>query len=95
MKRHRIYSDRLYITGIRTARRGPYLPAIVTGKRYRSDSDLIRPWPNRVPEAISTATFRMDDGHLPEFQPRGDINAVTEFLAANPYAAAYWTEPEA
>lgn len=64
--------------------RKPSVPAIVTGKRVRRD--FLEPWTGKL--VVSAATFRMNDGHLPDFQPRGGIDAVTDFLAANPYSEA-------
>ena len=91
-KRERIYSKRLYIVGIRQGlsgfRRG-YLPAIVTGRLKRRE--LLDSYASKLPAPVSAATFRMEDGHLPECQPRGDIEAVTAFLADNPWSAAYWS----
>lgn len=91
MGRQRIYSKRLYIVSIRqgiSGFPGPYLPAIVTGALKRRD--LLDSPTDRLPTSVSAATFRMEDGHVPEHQARGGIEAVTSFLAANPYAAAYW-----
>ena len=92
-KRQRIYSKRLYVVGVREGKRGPYKPALITGAKLRRDCtfDVCSPWPNRVPCNLDAATFRMADGHLPEFQPTGKFSDVQAFLAANPYATAYWT----
>ena len=93
MSKQRIYSKRLYIVGIPQGISGfrkPAIPAIVTGLRHRTHQVYEPTWSGQLPAPVSAATFRMEDGHLPECQPRGDIEAVTTFLAANPYAAAYW-----
>ena len=33
--------------------------------------------------------YRLDDGHLPDYQPRADASAVISYLTANPYSSAY------
>lgn len=89
--RERIYSRRLYVVALPQGISGfpkPSVPAIVTGARKRRD--LLRDWTDRH-EPVSTATFRMFDGHLPEYQPRGGIEAVTAFLEANPWSEAVFT----
>lgn len=82
-----IYSKRLYIValpqGISGFRR-PSVAGIVTGARKRRD--LLYAWDGKL--NVSTTQFRMNDGHLPEFQPVGGIEEVTAFLQANPYSEA-------
>jgi hypothetical protein len=34
-------------------------------------------------------TYRLDDGHLPDYQPRTDGQGVLEYLSNNPYSSAY------
>jgi len=86
--RQRLKSKALYIVGLPTGIsgfRGPHVAGIVTGARVRRDGLL--PW-SGARLIVSNATFRMNDGHLPDFQPRGGIQAVTDFLAANPFSEA-------
>jgi hypothetical protein len=83
----RIYSKRLYIVAVPQGISGfpqPSVAGIVTGARKRRD--LLPSWHGKL--NINVATFRMNDGHLPEYQPRGNIQAVTEFLEVNPWAEA-------
>ena len=85
----RIKSKALYIVGLPTGIsgfRGPDQPGIVTGARLRRD--LLQDWSERLRVPVSGARFRMNDGHLPAYQPVGDIQAVTAFLAENPYSEA-------
>lgn len=89
----RIKSKALYVVGIPQGisgfRRAP-VAGIATGARVRRDGLL--PWSgHRV--IVSAATFRMNDGHLPEHQPRGGIQEATAFLAANPFADVIVTDP--
>ena len=86
--RERIKPDALYIVALPQGISGfpkPSIPAIVTGRRLKRDHYF--PWSgSRV--IVSAATYRMDDGRMPEFQAQGDIQAVTTFLAANPWSYA-------
>jgi hypothetical protein len=88
----RIHSKRLYLVAMPQGISGfhePSVPAIVTGARKRRD--LLGTWTGaRV--VVSAATFRLNDGHLPEFQPTGGIGAVTAFLATSPMSEAIVTE---
>lgn len=38
---------------------------------------------------IHFGTYRLDDGHLPDYQPRTDSFGVVRFLNANPDISAY------
>ena len=78
-------SGRLCIVALPQGISGFRLPSVVgiiTEARQRRDRLPIQDLD------LDTAHFRMEDGHLPEFQPQGSIFEVKAFLAANPWSAA-------
>ena len=82
-----IHSKCLYVVALPQGISGfqrPSIAGIVTGARKRRD--LLEDWTGKL--NVSTALFRMNDGHLSDFQPVGGIAKVTDFLAANPWAEA-------
>ena len=88
----RIYSDRLYIVALPQGISGfprPSIPGIVSGHKKRRDR--LPNWVGSLP-MVSTATFRMNDGHLSCSQPCGGIDAVTAFLKANPWSEAIYVK---
>jgi hypothetical protein len=83
-----IYSKRLYLVSMPQGISGfrkPSIPALVSGIVKRrdllEDSDRFG--------NCNVLRWRMDDGHLPEFQPVGSYAEACDFVAANPYRAAY------
>lgn len=90
MSRERIKRLAFYLVGIEqgiSGLRGPTLPAIVTGARLKRD--LLRPWVGDRLGILEHRTFRLENGRLPEYQPRGSMADALEHLQINPFAAAY------
>jgi hypothetical protein len=87
----RLKSKALYIValpqGISGFRKAS-VPGLATGARVRRDH--LEPW--ALPVFIDGATFRMNDGHLPEFQPTGGIKEATAFLAVHPFGEVIITD---
>lgn len=63
----------------------PSIPALVTYRCMRKR--LYVPWHDQGVNVFA-ATFRMDDGHLPDYQPRGNFAAAQAHLNANPWSYA-------
>ena len=69
----------------------PSIPAMVTGARLKRD--LLLDYTGPIPGGcINSARFRLEDGHLPEYQPEGGIFEASAWLEANPMSAAYFVD---
>lgn len=82
----RIYKDRFYVTssvpGCSGFQQWNFRSlAVITGhKAARNRTEVVGEWVPRDGDI-----YIVHDGHLPEHCPRGDADAVREFLRANPF----------
>jgi hypothetical protein len=91
MKKHRIYSKRLYIVNLNSGRTssgrlgtfGRYSPAMITGAKLRKGDYL------PAKENMNTVIFRLAVGHLPEHCPRVSFDEARKWLEKNPFGVAH------
>lgn len=90
----RIYKDRFYvladhpgISGFKDYSRLDY--RIVTGHKASRERCYV------VGEFLPIAEdwYRLEDGHLPEHQPKATTREALEWLTANPYSAVVRLDP--
>lgn len=92
--RPRIYKDRLYLALVPQGISGfpkPAILAVVSGRVYRRDYYTLLPLTGGEGN-LNARVWRMEDGHLPDQQPRGTYNEACDFVRSHPYRAAYVTE---
>ncbi len=89
----RIYSERFYeidetpgISGFQ--RWDKILVRVVTGRvARRLRSSIIGEF-----NVTNTSTYRLDEGHLPDYQPRTNAAGVVAYLTEHVYSSAYELE---
>ena len=88
----RIYDSRFYILEVTPGISGFARPDereyhVVTGHKARTDRyHVVSEW-----TPCSDESYRIEDGHLPEYQPTGDAHAVRDWLLSNPFGRAVAT----
>ena len=91
--RTRIYNDRCYLVGIPQGISGfpqPAILAVVSGRLYRRDRVKFHEAPRMG--NLNARIWRLDDGHLPDHQPRATYDEACAYVLAHPWQAAYCTE---
>lgn len=89
--RSRIYNTRVYLVYVPQGISGfpkPPILAVVSGAQYRRDRAKLIPYSGGEGD-LNTRAWRLDDGHVPDCQPRATYNEACTFAQANPWAAAY------
>ena len=87
--RPRIYSDRCYIVGIPQGISGfpkPPVLGVVSGTLYRRDFHRFVDAPRMG--NLNARQFRVEDGHLPDYQPRVSYDVACQWVLANPFHPA-------
>lgn len=89
MSGKRIYRDRLYVVALPQGISGfrqPSIPALVTGASLKANG--YADWNSHDGRFIVSGVkvWRVNDGRLPEFQPRMSFDEAAAYLKVNPYS---------